>query len=284
MNAVIRHDGAMAQIKEVSGVTGTMPLLPHLNQRTTRPRSGLDSFAPLTLAELDSEGLLARHDTKYVFHESVLTRMLEELVPWCRVLDINGRRAFGYDSLYLDTADRYLYRCHHQGHIRRTKVRWRVYRDSGRCYFEVKRKETSDMTVKTRLEDPLGPQAVLSVRHRALLGTQILLPLNPVMWVRYDRITLLAHDRSTKLTIDTNLEFLQEGASRAFPGLVIAEIKTHAVRPRGPIAGLLARHHVRPMSFSKYCAGLAALEPVPSQFMRPVIRHVERISDHVTVR
>ena len=79
MSAVIRHDGAMAQIKEVSGVTGTMPLLPHVNQRTTHPRSGLESFAPLTLAELDSEGLLARHDTKYVFHESVLTSMLEEL-------------------------------------------------------------------------------------------------------------------------------------------------------------------------------------------------------------
>lgn len=263
---------------------GGIPLHPRIRQRITHPRPGLESFAPLSLSELDSEGLLARHDTKYAFHESVLDDMLQCLTPWCRVLDINGRRTFGYDSLYLDTPDRYLYRCHHQGHIRRTKVRWRVYRDSGRCFFEVKRKESSDMTVKTRLEDPLGPQATLSVRHRALLGTQILLPLSPVMWVRYDRITFLAHDRSAKVTIDTNLEFINDDSARTFPGLVIAEMKTHAVRPRGPIAELLGRHHVRPMSFSKYCVGLAAIEPVPSQFMRPVIRHVKRITHHAAVR
>ena len=125
----------------------------------------------MNLAELDAEGLLARHDTKFLVPETHLPCLLAKLKPLCRILDIAGRRSFGYDSLYLDTPDRALFRAHHQGKVKRSKARWRVYRDTGACFFEVKYKASAGMALEIR-------------------------------------ITLMAHDHSAKFTIDTLVEML----------------------------------------------------------------------------
>lgn len=234
----------------------------------------------MTLAELDAEGLLARHDTKYLFPEPLLPGLLTKLEPLCRILDIGGRRSFGYDSLYLDTPGRDLFRAHHQGKVRRSKVRWRIYRDTGACFFEVKYKTSPEVTVKTRREAPGGPATELDPIQKAMLGALSQLPLEPVLWVRYDRITLMALDHSAKFTIDTGLEFVGPEGAVSLAGLVVAEAKTHSPRLRGDIATVLSGMRARPERFSKYCAGAIALGEHRSQFLRPAWRHAERISLH----
>lgn len=234
----------------------------------------------MSLAELDAEGLLARHDTKYLFPESLLPSLLGDLAPWCSILDIGGRRSFGYDTLYLDTAGRDLFRAHHQGRVKRSKARWRIYRDTGICYFEVKHKAPPEMTVKTRLEVPGGPTPALTPEMEALLGTPPPGGLEPVLWVRYDRMTFMALDHSAKVTIDTGLEFQGPGGLAKLEGLVVAEAKTRGPRPRGEIAMALAATKARPEQFSKYCAGVIALGEHRSQFLRPAWRLAERISLH----
>jgi hypothetical protein len=254
--------------------------IPTLPERATVRRPETGDFSPMNLAELDAEGLLARHDTKFLFPETHLPCLLAKLKPLCRILDIAGRRSFGYDSLYLDTPDRALFRAHHQGKVKRSKARWRVYRDTGACFFEVKYKASPEVTVKTRRESPDGPIATLDPFQRAMLGCLSALPLQPVLWVRYDRITLMALDHSAKFTIDTGLEFLGQGSSVSLAGLIVAEAKTHGPRLRGEIAAVLSALRARPERFSKYCAGAIALGEHRSQFLRPAWRHAERISLH----
>jgi len=251
-----------------------------LPARPTASRPETAGFAPMSLAELDAEGLLARHDTKYLISEPLLPALLARLEPVCRILDIGGRRSFGYDSLYLDTPDRDLFRAHHQGKVKRSKARWRIYRDTGACFFEVKYKTSPEVTVKTRREAQGGPAATLDPVQRAMLGALSPLPLQPVLWVRYDRITLMALDHSAKFTIDTGLEFVGQGGTVSLAGLVVAEAKTHGPRPRGEIAEVLSGMRARSERFSKYCAGAIALGEHRSQFLRPAWRLAERISLH----
>lgn len=251
-----------------------------LPAKQTECRPETAGFAPMTLAELEAEGLLARHDTKYLIPETLLPGLLAGLEPFCRILDIRGRRSFGYDSLYLDTPDRDLFKAHHQGKVKRSKARWRIYRDTGACFFEVKYKTSPEVTVKTRREARGGPAMALDPVQKAMLGAMSKLPLEPVLWVRYDRITLMALDHSAKFTIDTGLEFVGPWHSVSLAGLVVAEAKTHGPRPRGEIASVLSGLRARSERFSKYCAGAIALGENRSQFLRPSWRLAERISLH----
>ena len=67
------------------------------------------------------------------------------------MLDIDGRRVFGYESTYFDTPDCEQYRAHRQGRRRRYKVRSRSYVDTGLSMFEVKTKGLRGATVKHRM-------------------------------------------------------------------------------------------------------------------------------------
>ena len=184
----------MRMIERIMEDARQLNSIPTLPERATVRRPETGDFSPMNLAELDAEGLLARHDTKFLVPETHLPCLLAKLKPLCRILDIAGRRSFGYDSLYLDTPDRALFRAHHQGKVKRSKARWRVYRDTGACFFEVKYKASPEVTVKTRRESPDGPVATLDPFQRAMLGCLSALPLQPVLWVRYDRITLCSGD------------------------------------------------------------------------------------------
>ena len=92
---------------------------------------GLDEL--MELAELQT-----RVDRKYFVPADVFRRMIGELAGELRVLDIDGLRTFGYESVYFDTPDLTTYRAHVQRRRQRFKARTRTYTDSGLCMFEVK--------------------------------------------------------------------------------------------------------------------------------------------------
>ena len=96
-------------------------------------------LASLSLEELDRVRLLNRVDTKFLFPVSFLEGLLEETRNDYRILEIDGRRSFGYESLYFDTPGFDFYRQHHQGKPGRIKVRYRKYVDSGLVCFELKK-------------------------------------------------------------------------------------------------------------------------------------------------
>ena len=84
---------------------------------------GLDEL--MELAELQT-----RVDRKYFVPADVFHRSIGEIADELRVLDIDGRRTFGYESVYFDTPDMETYRAHLQRRRRRFKARTRTYTDS----------------------------------------------------------------------------------------------------------------------------------------------------------
>ena len=108
---------------------------------------GLDEL--IELAELQT-----RVDRKYFVPADVFRRMIGELAGELRVLDIDGRRTFGYESVYFDTPELTTYRAHVQRRRQRFKARTRTYTDSGLCMFEVKLTGARGETVKQRVPHP----------------------------------------------------------------------------------------------------------------------------------
>ncbi|NKY40828.1 VTC domain-containing protein [Cellulomonas septica] len=99
----------------------------------------LRRLAPVTLDELLTDAALqTRVDRKYVLPVTALDALLDGLDPATRVLEIDGRRASAYRSVYFDTPALTSYLGAARRRRGRFKVRTRTYVDDGACWVEVK--------------------------------------------------------------------------------------------------------------------------------------------------
>ena len=242
-------------------------------------------FAPVSLAEIQERAdLQTRVDRKYVVPIGVVVELLQEH-PHLGVLEIDGLRRFGYESVYFDTPDLASYRGAAHGRRRRFKVRTRAYTDAGDCVFEVKVKGGRGETVKARLPYDLAEATTITPAAATFAQTvlQDTLPdvagvveaLRPTLTTTYDRTTFIDHAAGTRLTCDISLRCALPGrhAQVELEDYVLLESKSP-----GAVTAvdrwLWARGH-RPDRISKYCVGLAALDPgLPSnRWHRTLVRY-----------
>ena len=231
---------------------------------TTPHFAALDALPGIDLAELVSRAsLMARVDRKYVLDRADLDAFGAELPVGTRVLDIEGRRRFGYSSTYLDTPDLTSYRQAAWGRDRRYKVRSRDYLDSGGRFIEVKTKVGA---ASHKLRRPLTGEAdqaldfVSEVLDEAHLAADRVEELEPVLQTHYTRSTLLDPSGTGRVTIDTDLRWRGiDGGELDLPDLAIVETKSAGARTDLDL--VLWRLGHRPQRISKYATGLAALRP-----------------------
>ena len=247
-------------------------------------------FAPVTLAQIQERAdLQTRVDRKYVVPTELYVELLQDH-PYLGVLEIDGLRRFGYESVYFDTPDLESYRGAAYGRRRRFKVRTRTYTDAADCVFEVKVKGGRGETVKERLPYGLADAATITSEAAAFTADvlQDTLPdaasvvgaLRPTMVTTYDRTTFVDHAAGTRLTCDTSLRCTVAGEPGA-PGGAQVELGDQVLlESKSPGAvttldrWLWARGH-RPDQISKYCVGLAALNPAlpANKWHRTLKRH-----------
>jgi hypothetical protein len=170
---------------------------------------GLDEL--MELAELQT-----RVDRKYFVPAGVFRRLIAELAGELRVLDIDGRRTFGYESVYFDTPQLTTYRAHLQRRRQRFKARTRTYTDSGLCMFEVKLTGARGETVKQRVPHRTKDRAELTDGARAHLRTALCtayhqdMPaeMGPTLATTYRRTTFVSRTGDVRLTCDVGLACL----------------------------------------------------------------------------
>lgn len=232
--------------------------------------TGLGRFDPVTLEGLVAEAsLLTRVDRKYVVPRDGLDAVIAALDPGTRVLEIDGARAFAYESVYFDTPDLLSFRMAAQPRRRRFKLRTRSYLDTGTSYLEIKTRGARGTTVKDRgaydprHRDRLTDDARDDVADAfATIGVAAdrAGDLDATLMTRYRRATLLSPDGSGRATVDTDPEWIEpDGRGFALPGVAIVETKSGA-RPSAVDRALWRAGH-RPATVSKYATGLAALHP-----------------------
>ena len=240
---------------------------------------GALGFEAVSLEEMGAAALMDRVDRKFILPVALLPGVLARLRGRYRVLEVNGRRLSRYSTRYFDTADLALYHAHHSGRARRYKVRVRSYVDSESRWLEVKLKTNKGRTHKKRVSlvhDRVGPMERLE--REGLLGVTDAVPageLREAMVVEYTRLTLVRTDAPERITLDLGLTFSRAGEERSFPGLVVAEIKQPR-RADSPFLEIVREHGIREGSLSKYCAGIASLEPrARSNRFREALRRLE---------
>ena len=259
-----------------------------------QPPVGIDAmawllarFRPISLAKLNAgSAMLERLDNKYVVHLSVLQHIAEFLSAHFDILEIEGKRAFTYETCYFDDAQHTSYFEHHQGRRQRCKIRVRKYADAQSCFVEVKLKDKRDHTIKKRLEYPTDKYRTLDERAMAhiqrsysdIYGREFVAALKPVLDVSYRRITLVAKKGGERITIDSGLVFSGDDRSCVIDAsLFIVEIKS--ANGNGIADKVLRRLHQHPTGgCSKYCLGTALLQLVNkyNKFL-PALRKVGTI-------
>lgn len=237
-------------------------------------------LAPIGLEELvERASLQTRVDRKYVIPLAELPALLAAFGERARILDIDGRRSFRYESVYFDTPELTCYRLTAYRRRRRFKIRTRTYLDSAECWLEVKTEGSRGSTVKHRLpyqphhRRDLGPgrgfvDQVLE-RERFTEGERLM--FSPRLRSRYRRSTLFLPASASRVTIDTELTW--DDGTRELSTPALAVVETKATSAACEADRLLWRAGHRPTRISKYATGLAALHPdLPATRWRRTLR------------
>lgn len=214
----------------------------------------------------EGAALQTRVDHKYLLTPEQFTALAAKLDDRFRVLTIDGRRTFRYESVYFDTPEFEQYRAHRQGRRRRFKVRTRTYADTGLCMFEIKTKGRRGATVKHRIPHQMDDADRITDAAQAFLDGVLAAEysmspteLHPVMESDYRRATFVDPIDGERLTCDVDLLYTDEARALQGPELFVVETKTAS--GRGAASTALSELGIRPVSMSKYCVGIAMLNP-----------------------
>lgn len=231
--------------------------------------AALARLTPIGLDELvERAALQARYDRKYVLPLAQVGPLLSRLDAGARVLEIDERRSFRYQSVYFDTADLTSFRLAALRRRRRFKIRTRSYLDTAGCWLEVKTEGARGGTVKNRVAYHVDDERRLDP-GRAFVDEMLdAIPLPdcrsltfaPTVVTRYRRSTLYLPATGGRATIDVDLGWTDDdGRGLSLPGVAIVETKTGS--RASEVDRLLWAHQYRPVRISKYATGLAALRP-----------------------
>ena len=222
--------------------------------------SSLSEFEPIALKEMNSVSLLKRIDTKFLTTESKLIEVIPYLLSDYKVLEIGENRLMNYSTLYFDTEDLKSYNEHHNGRAKRQKIRIRKYIDSDLCFLEIKEKQNSGMTHKTRCSIP-DIEKVLTKKSTDFIKKTINkdLILKPVLYNYFQRFTLVNKQRAERVTIDSCLNYKTNDATKSLHNIVVIEVKQEKQNTQTPVYKALKSNKIRTSSFSKYCIGVANL-------------------------
>jgi hypothetical protein len=240
----------------------------------------LGIFESITLKEMDGVKLMNRTDTKYLFNLLQFDQIMQEIQPFYRVLEVEGKRLSRYETLYYDTKNLELYKKHHIGKLNRYKIRHRTYLESNIGFLEVKFKNNKGRTIKTRITKKDVPYTWGEDCTNFLSKSLPFEPqsLQPVIWINYSRLTLVNRASAERLTIDIGLEFIKEDRSHKLDKLIVAEVKQEK-RKASPFMDVMKKYHIREGGISKYCMGIAFTdEKVKTNNFKSSLKTINKIN------
>ena len=222
----------------------------------------LSSFSPISLNEMDDVKLMSRTDTKFAFRANKLDLFFKKLLPFYKVLVIDGKLIHDYKSLYYDTEERKFYLDHHNGRVNRNKIRFREYVGSSLAFLEIKLKNNKGKTIKKRMKvDAIGDS--LSLKQQKYIEKIIGNPIQVTakQWINFSRITFVHKKQKERLTIDINLTFGNEISKGDLSHIVIAEVKQERMSRSSDFMRIAKEMHILPIRISKYCISALKLDP-----------------------
>jgi hypothetical protein len=212
------------------------------------------NFSPISLDEMDDVKLMSRTDTKFAFRAAKLSLLMQKMMPFYRVLAIDGKLIHDYKSLYFDTDDRKFYLDHHNGRVNRNKIRFREYVGSALTFLEIKRKNNKGKTIKKRIKVDNITDALTEKQQKfidKIVGVK--LDVSSKQWINFSRMTFVHKTQKERLTMDINLTFENKEKSGDLKQIAIAEVKQERMSRSSDFMRIAKEMHILPIRISKYC-------------------------------
>lgn len=233
----------------------------------------LNRFTTIDLVQLNAQAeLLRRFDTKYLVPLDHLPQLLASLPETTMLLKNNGATTTPYTTHYYDTADLHTYYDHLKQRRKRFKIRTRHYGKPQQGYLEIKIKKPRGQTEKIRWDvDVSSIGDTLEAEQLNLLNGALTSAHYPRLAHRYFhtlqtnflRTTLFEPTSLERITIDTDLHASTQQHSLVLGSHhAIVEIKSPT--QVGHSHRIFTQFGVRPISVSKYCLAMTALNPALS--------------------
>ena len=219
-------------------------------------------FLPITLDEMDDVKLMNRTDTKFAFNLEKLPVLLQQMMPFYIILEINGKLIHDYKSLYFDTDDRKFYLDHHNRRVNRNKIRFREYIGSSLTFLEVKHKNNKGKTIKKRIKVDSISENLTSKQQdfiEKVIGNR--LHVFAKQWINFSRITFVHKQQKERLTIDIDLTYNNSNKKGDLKQIVIAEVKQERMSRSSDFMRIAKELNVLPIRISKYCMSTLDLNP-----------------------
>ena len=251
---------------------------------TSKIEETLTDFSGISLEEVQRASLMRRKDSKYVFGFNHVPQLLEEVSQHYQILEIEGIRSHNYQTLYYDTPGLDMYHLHHRGLVNRHKIRFRKYGSSEAVFLEVKKKDARGVTIKNRIQTRNSEASILSREEEflSLYSPYEDEKMMPVLENSFNRITLVNPEQTERITMDYQLWFSSQVSDESLeiPGVSIAEIKFSHHLSGSVFHKALRRTQIIPRRFSKYCIGMAMLNPELKQnLFKEKVRRVYKINN-----
>lgn len=246
---------------------------------------GIRTMRPIDLATLSGRAaLMTRRDRKYLVDRTLVPTLVDRMHHAARVLEIDGRRQFGYESCYFDTPALTSYLLAARRRPRRFKVRTRTYLDVDTQWLEVKVRDGRGRIRKSRIPWTAGASGGIGAAGATFVAEQlvgtvedpelVVGQLRPMLTTQYLRTTLHLAADGARVTIDESLEAWDRlGNDVVAPGLAIVETKSAG--PACAADRILWSLGQRPIKVSKYATCLARMHPgLPATAWRPALRRM----------
>lgn len=229
-------------------------------------RIQLKDFKIISLEGLNSSAsFLKRLEKKYLLNSKQFLRLLPELKKNYNILEINWRRVFNYDNVYMDT-ENYLFYEQHQNWIdSRVKARTRFYVDSNLAYFEFKHK-INWVTNKYRYEFPAHEHWFITKWKKRFFDWvwqsiyNIAAPdLTPSLKTKYKRITMVSKKWDERLTFDfeVNVQDLRKIDSQNIELKNLIIIESKSLKQISTADRIMEKNGIQQYKHcSKYCLGI----------------------------
>jgi hypothetical protein len=122
---------------------------------------------------------------------------------------------------------------------------------------------------------PLSEDALLFLSE--VSGIKIL--LSPALLNSFKRITLVDDAEMERVTFDVGLQYSMNGSVVSLDGIVVAEVKQDTLNRQSSVMRKLKDLCIYPSSFSKYCMGMALLNPgIKHNRFRPGILALQKLT------
>ncbi len=241
----------------------------------------LNTYKPITLEEMSAVRLMNRVDMKFVTSISNLESLLRLLSKEYYVQDTDGLRLFPYHTMYFDTPSHRMYMLHQSGKKVRQKIRMREYINSHMNFLEIKRKNNKGRTKKKRIQiDGFSTKTDkfedFITAHSDYHSDELI----PHLENNFNRITLVNHAFTERLTIDVGLKFhnMLNGRIEELPNITVIELKRDGMKP-SPALKHLNSLRIKASGFSKYCMGMVfTSSDLKANRFKAQRRYVEKIN------